>query len=143
MLRYFNAAGYDAVRFDGPGQGASLEDAHLPMTHEWHKPLSAVLDYLHLDDVTLAGVSLGGCLALRAAAYEPRVRRVVAQDVLMDFFECFLYQLQPALRQKLLDVLQTGDDHRVDAALEKAMQTSLVTDWAIKQGMLVMGATSP
>ena len=28
-------AGYDVVAFDGPGQGAALEEYHLPMTHEW------------------------------------------------------------------------------------------------------------
>jgi alpha-beta hydrolase superfamily lysophospholipase len=143
MLRYFSAAGYRAIRFDGPGQGASLEDAHLLMTHEWHRPLKAVLDYLNLDDVTLIGVSLGGCLALRAAADEPRVRRVIAQDVLMDFFECFRHQVKPPLREQLLKLLQAGDDRGIDAALERVMQNSLVTEWAIKQGMLVMGAKSP
>jgi hypothetical protein len=40
--------------------------------------------------VTLVGISLGGCLAIRAAAFEPRVRGVVAFDVLSDFFECMM-----------------------------------------------------
>jgi pimeloyl-ACP methyl ester carboxylesterase len=33
-----------------------------------------VLDAFNLDDVTLVGISLGGCLAIRATAFEPRVR---------------------------------------------------------------------
>jgi pimeloyl-ACP methyl ester carboxylesterase len=143
MLRYFSAAGFNSIRFDGPGQGASLEDAHLAMTHEWHRPLKAVLDYFDLDDVTLIGMSLGGCLAIRAAAYEPRIRRVVADDVLTDFFECFTYQLEPAVREQLAALLKTKDDHGVDAALSQTMKKSLVMEWAIKQGMLVMGASSP
>lgn len=37
------------------------------MTPQWHKPVAAVLDYFDLDDVTLLGFSLGGCLVMRAA----------------------------------------------------------------------------
>jgi pimeloyl-ACP methyl ester carboxylesterase len=143
MLRYFSGAGYNTIRFDGPGQGATLEDGHLPMTHEWHKPLKAVLDYFKLDDVTLIGISLGGCLALRAAAYEPRIRRVVADDVMTDLFECEMYQLEPGPREQLPRLLEAASDEVVDGALEHAMKSSLVVEWGIQQGMHVMGASSP
>ncbi len=46
-----------------------------------------MLDYFHLDDVTLMGYSLGGCLAVRAAAYEARVQRVITDDILTDFLK--------------------------------------------------------
>src|SRR5713226_10537638 len=70
-------AGYEVVAFDGPGQGAALEEYHLPMTYAWERPVKAILDHFQLDAVTLIGFSLGGGLAIRAAAYEPRVRRVI------------------------------------------------------------------
>ena len=35
--------------------------------------------------MSLMGCSLGGCLALRAAAGEPRIRRVICDDILTDF----------------------------------------------------------
>jgi len=55
---------------------------HAPLISDWHRPVAAaVLDTFGLNDVTLIGVSLGGCLAIRAAAFEPRVRRVIAFDV--------------------------------------------------------------
>ena len=57
------------------------------MTPDWHRPVGAILDRLSMSDVTLVGISLGGCLAIRAAAYEPRVTRVVAFDALTDFLE--------------------------------------------------------
>jgi poly(3-hydroxyalkanoate) synthetase len=75
------------VIFDGPGQGATLEDYHIPLTHEWEKPVKIILDYFGLSDVTSVGVSLGGCLVIRAAAYEKRIKRVVADDICTDFFE--------------------------------------------------------
>jgi hypothetical protein len=49
----FYDARYDLILFEGPGQGTVLEEAHLPMTLEWEKPVRAVLDCFHLDDVTL------------------------------------------------------------------------------------------
>jgi hypothetical protein len=74
-------AGYDTIVFEGPGQGAALELAHLTMSPEWQKPVKAVLDFFRLDAITLMGFSLGGGLVIRAAAFEPRVRRVIAYDI--------------------------------------------------------------
>ncbi len=69
-------SGYEVVGFEEPGQGGALEDTGQVLTPEWHRPVGAVLDHFTLDRVTLLGISLGGCLAIRAAAREPRVTRV-------------------------------------------------------------------
>lgn len=143
MQGFFQEAGYDVVSFDGPGQGVPLEDGHMAMTHEWHKPVKAVLDYFQLDNVTLIGVSLGGCLAIRAAAYEPRVHRVVADDILTNFFETILRQLSPGVRGGLSLLLNTGASKIVNTLLGRAMKQSLVTDWGMQQGMLVTGSRTP
>jgi len=37
----------------------------MPMTPDWQKPIGALLDYFHMDDVAPIGYSLGGCLAMR------------------------------------------------------------------------------
>ena len=100
---FFRDAGYDTILFEGPGQGAALELAHLPMSPEWEKPVKAVLDFFGLDAVTLMGFSLGGGLVIRAAAFEPRVRRVIAYDVCADVFECLLRPVPAPARRKLLD----------------------------------------
>ena len=47
-LREYPAAGYTVIIFEGPGQGRPLRDG-LKMTHEWEKPVAAVLDYFDLD----------------------------------------------------------------------------------------------
>ena len=60
---FFRDAGYDTIIFEGPGQGAALELAHLTMSPEWEKPVKTVLDFFRLDAVTLMGFSLGGELA--------------------------------------------------------------------------------
>ena len=66
LLLALRSAELDVVAFDGPGQGATLE-AGVPMTADWHRPVAAVLDHFTLDDVTLMGFSLGGCLVMRAS----------------------------------------------------------------------------
>lgn len=79
---------YEVIMFDGPGQGSTLMFEKLPMAHEWEKPVAAVLDYIEAENVTLIGMSLWGYLALRAASFEPRIKRVIAYDVMLNFFAC-------------------------------------------------------
>jgi len=144
-MSFFSDAGYDVISFEGPGQGAVLEDQHMPMTPEWDKPVKAVLDYFHLDDVTLYGISLGGCLVIRAAAHEPRARRVIADDIFSDAWNCILRYsgLAPAVQTHLEQLLQAGEESQVNALVEEQMEKSLVAYWSFMQGMLVMGAKSP
>ena len=129
---YFRDAGYDTIIFEGPGQGAALELAHLKMSPEWEKPVKAVLDYFRLDAVTLMGFSLGGGLAIRAAAFEPRVRRVIAYDIMTNGLECFLRPLPPPAQKELLDWIDTGNEGAVNKFFADAMAKSLLLDWMVK-----------
>jgi pimeloyl-ACP methyl ester carboxylesterase len=144
-MSFFHDAGYDVISFEGPGQGAVLEDEHLPMTPAWHKPVKAVLDYFNLDDVTLMGISLGGCLVIRAAAYEPRVRRVIADDIFTDLWACLqrYVGMSAAVQTTLAQLLAVGDATQVNRLIEQQMAGSLVAQWSFLQGMLVLGAATP
>ncbi len=76
-LLYLREHGFDVYLFEGPGQGGCLREQNMKFTHEWEKPVKAILDHFKLDDVTIVGASLGGYLAPRAAAFEKRITRVV------------------------------------------------------------------
>ena len=143
MQRYFEKAGYDFVSFEGPGQGTTLEEGGLHLTRDWHKPVGAVLDYFKLDDVTLIGLSLGGCLALRAAAFEPCVERVVTDDICSDYFEVMLGLMKPSVRTALTSLLSVWADHLLDVIVERARKGSVSTDWDVQQGMHVSGSKTP
>lgn len=93
--------------------------------------------------VRLIGVSLGGCLSIRAAAYEPRVRRVVTDDILTNFFDVQMHQVKTPARQELSSLLDMHADHIVNRAIEGAMTDSLVMEWGVKQGMHVTGTSTP
>jgi pimeloyl-ACP methyl ester carboxylesterase len=118
MAVYLLKTGYEVILFEGPGQGAALREQNLYMTYQWEKPVSAVLDYFQIDDVTLIGISLGGYLAPRAAAFEPRISRVVAYDIYIydhrgGFFQRLLFQFikrAPSLYNRLLSSLMRRDD---------------------------------
>lgn len=82
--------GFAVLTFEGPGQGAVLREQKLTFTHEWELPTAAVLD-AHFAahplqaKTILIGMSMGGYLAPRAAAFDNRIDGVVAFDVLFDF----------------------------------------------------------
>jgi alpha-beta hydrolase superfamily lysophospholipase len=142
MLFFLRDAGYDVVAFDGPGQGAALEDGHLPMHPDWDRPVAAVLDHFGLQDVTLLGISLGGCLTVRAAAREPRVSRVICDDILVDFLSVLLAQLSPVRRHGLRALLTVRASTLVNFVMGTVMRHSLVVEWGVQQGMHVTGKTS-
>ena len=131
----FREAGYDTILFEGPGQGAALELAHLTMSPEWEKPVKAVLDFFGLDEVTLMGFSLGGGLVIRAAAFERRVRAVIAYDICTNGLECALRPLPPPVQRELLEWLDAGNEGAVDKFFADAMAKSLLLDWMMKLGM--------
>lgn len=135
--------GFSVVAFEGPGQGSVRAEQGAPMTSDWYRPVAAVFDALGLDDVTLVGLSLGGCLALRAAAYEPRVRRVVAFDVLADFFACVIAQLPRVVRALVRSLAAIGADRALDGAMNAAARRRPVLEWGLAQAMYVFGCDRP
>ena len=85
LMRYFAASGFRVIGFDGPGQGAARRRGELLLDYRWEKPVGAILDHLGLEGVTLVGISMGGYFALRAAAFTPRVERVIATGHAFDY----------------------------------------------------------
>lgn len=110
---------------------------------EWERPVAAVLDPYGLNEVGLLGISMGGGLAVRAAAFEPGVRRIVCDDVLFDFLDASLQQVPTVLRGVLAGLLRAGADAAVDALVHRAMRHSPVLEWGLHQGMHVFGVDSP
>jgi alpha-beta hydrolase superfamily lysophospholipase len=143
ILASLRDKGWSVLGFEGPGQGSVLEEQGAALIRDWHLPVAAVLDAFGLDDVTLIGISLGGCLAIRAAAFEPRVRRVVAFDVLADFFGC-MGALHPGPALPLVRALMAVKaDALVDSGLRRVARRSPVVEWAISQAMHVFGCDRP
>jgi pimeloyl-ACP methyl ester carboxylesterase len=78
-------AGFDVIAFDGPGQGGARTRFGLAHTHDWERPVAAVLDHFGIERAALIGMSMGGYWAVRAASREPRVAAVVAWPPVYDW----------------------------------------------------------
>ena len=79
----FVPQGFDVVAYDSRAHGDSGGDACTYGFHE-RKDLSHALDALQVDTAILFGTSLGGAVALQAAADDPRVIGVIAQSSFSD-----------------------------------------------------------
>ncbi|MEJ2248676.1 MAG: alpha/beta hydrolase [Candidatus Lokiarchaeota archaeon] len=143
MGSYIRDSGYEVVLFEGPGQGGVLEKKNLPMTPEWEKPTKTVLDYFGFTDVTLIGLSLGGYLALRAAAFETRISKVVAFDVIYDFFQVLLYASGDKVSQMVQSFLDNGKIEILNKTMQRVMQHNLLVNWGVNHGMHVFGVDTP
>ncbi|WP_375481862.1 alpha/beta fold hydrolase [uncultured Mycobacterium sp.] len=143
MLTAIAATGHRVLAFEGPGQGSALEDAGLGFTPEWERPVAAVLDHYGLDDVTAIGISLGGGLVIRAAAFETRIRRAVAWDILDDFVEVIGRQITPGAAPVIRALLVLRARRVLNVLARIGAACSPVSRWGLWQGMHITAAPTP
>ncbi|OLT45433.1 hypothetical protein BJF85_18840 [Saccharomonospora sp. CUA-673] len=130
--------GYNVLSFEGPGQGKVILRQGIPFRHDWENVIGPVVDWLverpdvDAGKIGYTGLSLGGYLAPRAAAFESRIAAVVAHDGLYDF-GTVIGNVVEALGAHAEDG-ETGAD--VFARTGQGR-------WAVPHGMWVMGAGSP
>jgi hypothetical protein len=82
-------------------------------------------------------------LVIRAAAFEPRVRRVIAYDIMTNALECFLRPLPPPAQKEILSWIDTGNEGAVDKFFAEAMAKSLLLDWMMKLAIHNTGQQTP
>lgn len=102
------ARGYNAMTFDGPGQGAALWEQEIPFRPDWEKVVTPVVDLLEsrpdVDSKRLAiiGVSQGGYWVPRAVAFEKRIAAAVADPGVFDVSTSWTDNFPKGMR-KLID----------------------------------------
>ncbi len=85
--------GVSVLVVDGPGQGGALRLNHIPTRFDYEVPASTALDWaianLPIDGerVGIMAVSMGGYMAARSAAYEPRFRACAIWGAVYDYYE--------------------------------------------------------
>ena len=134
--------GYSVLIYEGPGQGSVLRDQGLTFIAEWEKPNSAVLDtflasHSEPKKIVLMGESLGGYLAPRAAAFDPRIDGVIAYDAIFDAGELAKGQVP-----KFVYWLREHDYNGI-LKLLSYLPKSPDAEWAAKNGMWTFGLDNP
>jgi pimeloyl-ACP methyl ester carboxylesterase len=137
------ARDWNCLIFEGPGQwGPVFDEPPLLMRPDWEVPVHAVVDYAltrsEVDGQSLAliGYSLGGYLAARAAALEPRIRACIVSPITVDIGAAFRTAwprfLQRLSATILFDFLMTG-----------MARMSVSARWAIQHSRWAMGVKRP
>lgn len=131
--------GYNVIAFEGPGQGSVLRNKNLIFRHDWEKAVAPVIDY-YVDrpevdpkKIALVGQSIGGYLAPRAAAFEPRISACVADDGVFDLHAALCKMMSWEASSK-------AEWDRI--AFERIKQ-DLALRWWVIDGMWKFGARTP
>nr|QJY30861.1 alpha/beta hydrolase [Discosia rubi] len=144
--------GYAVLTFEGPGQGVTLRRNDIKMRPDWEVVVSTVLDFiedfarshpeLNLDTsrIAMAGASLGGYFALRAAV-DPRIKACVALDPLYSFWDFATAHISPAF----IGAWDRGwlSDAFVDTIISVMLKMSFQMRWEVNVAGTFFGHTSP
>jgi len=139
--------GYNCLLFEGPGQGSVIRKQGLPFRYDWEKVVTPVVDYaikrsdVDAKRIALIGLSMGGYLAPRAAAYEHRLAALVANEGILDNYAT-TYQRLGMNREELIKLVREKPDE-INAASFKAMKENITSFWALTHGMWTFAAKSP
>ena len=139
--------GYHVLTFDGPGQAGPIHRQGLVFRPDWENVVGPVIDYaltlpgVDGNKIALWGLSMGGMLAPRAAAFEHRLAAVIAVDGVYD-----IGQAVTAVAAGVPDLdrrLRAESDPELDAELARLMAARPVTRWELEHGQYVLGAATP
>jgi len=149
---YFSVAraaverGFHCLIFEGPGQGGVIREQGIFFRPDWENVVTPAVDFVLLrrdvdpGRIALMGISMGGYLAPRAAAFEPRIRACIANGGVYDFFEASISHAPPGLA-KMLDDPEAAK--KIDKEIYGAMKTNSMIRWVFNDGMWKFGAATP
>jgi len=138
--------GWNCFAFEGPGQGRVIRKQGLPFRPDWERVVGSVIDHtvkrpdVDANRLALLGVSFGGLLAPRAAAFDTRIAACIANGGVLDF-------IGPRVplgmtREKLVSSLRHAPE-QINAAMRAQAAKSPASRWGIENGMYTFGASTP
>lgn len=140
---HFPTRPFDVIAFDGPGQGHTVL-AGMPLEPQWERPTNAVLNYFGIESAAALGVSFGGYLVTRAAAYCPRISHVIAFDMMYRLLDGLTAPLPRPLRP-IADAV-VGNPRPawlIDAALRTTSRLNADLSWKLQQAQHLTGLHRP
>ena len=141
-----NARGIHCVTFEGPGQGRVIREQGLPFRPDWEAVVTPVIDRtvslpeVDPDRVAILGLSFGGYMAPRAAAFDHRLAACIANGGVFDFMGG---KLPPGMTGEQMREYIRSDPDGMDKGMATMMESSTEMRWAVQNGMFTFKATSP
>jgi dienelactone hydrolase len=133
--------GYNCLIFEGPGQGTALRHHKLPFRHDWEAVVTPVVDFavnlrgVDPERIALLGMSMGGYLAPRAAAFEHRIAACIAYDGVLNFAAVLPQPQEPELDS-------TQRVTALDNLIADRAQAPTSLRWAVSNALWTMGVAT-
>ena len=138
LVQHFSELGYKVITFECPWMKIPRGSDQLGLDFRWESIIGAVLDHLQLADITLIGISMGGWLSLRAAAFEPRIKRVIASSVSFD-----VNQYVNPLAQKIASLFFTKFRNFTNKSMINKMEKDIQYAWFVNHLMDITNLKVP
>ncbi|MFC2086325.1 alpha/beta hydrolase family protein [Bacteroidota bacterium] len=138
MMRYFSEHGYEVIGFEGFGQGAALKKYGHAFNYKWEKPVKTILDYFEINDAIIHGLSMGGWYCFRAAAFEPRITKVIASGIVYD-----MLKTPPLIVAWMMDFLYKKLRNYTNKLLLKNIEKGGMQAWQTANMMYISKKETP
>lgn len=136
--------GYHVLLVEGPGQGGVIKQENRPFRYDWEKVITPVIDYcyrlpdVNLQQIALMGLSMGGYLTARAAAFEPRIKALILNGGVYDMTA----SVASTLPSELLALVKTNPTE-FNKYINQAMNEDVNANWFFNNAMWVFGVKTP
>lgn len=147
--------GYNVLTFEGPGQGEVIRVQQIPFRPDWEAVVTPVLDWavarpeVDQERIALWGISMGGYLAPRAAAFDNRISALIADSGIYDMASDMVNQFRQTspdpdnLTREDVFSYVASERGFMNADMYARMNNSTSTDWMMTQGMYVFRVPTP
>ncbi|KAF5599559.1 hydrolase or acyltransferase (alpha beta hydrolase superfamily) [Fusarium pseudoanthophilum] len=144
------ARGWNVMTYEGPGQPTIRRNDDIGFIPDWEKVLTPVIDellnrkgcFVDEDKLVLVGISMGGYLAARAAAFEPRIKALILNGGVWDVYEGFSSQLGPDMKE-LFDAGKQDEFDEAASSLFGSPQVPTTVRWGLEHGLWCFKQHSP
>ena len=137
--------GYNALSYDGPGQGAALFLQGLYFRPDWEKVVTPVVDFalgrpeVDPERIAILGVSQAGYWVPRAIAFEHRIAAAIADPGVVDVSMSW----KAHLPQVMQELLEKGQKQQFDRYMEEGVRSSPAARYTLRFRMRPYGTDSP
>jgi len=138
--------GYNVLTFEGPGQGSVIREQKLPFRADWEKVVTPVIDYLiarsDIDKnmIMLYGLSYGGYMAPRAAAFDNRIKILGIFDSVIGMLKNF--KIMAKTKEDLLHFIRKHPTI-FNTYVYIGMHFKTATRWFFEHGFYAFNAQTP